>query len=142
MIFVASPLTAVVLEHAVMPLVTVLFSVQNFISVTLLAKVFSTFKIVKLLHLEEVRQKVKKSAKHIKFLYRTAIVSIWFCGVGIVGAAASDGAPTPLHGLALWWELAGDMANKAPELFLVSLPIVAIIGGFALLQYRISTRRR
>ena len=32
------------------------------------------------------------------------------------------------------------MANKAPELFLVSLPIVAIIGGFALLQYRISTR--
>jgi len=141
-IFVASPLTAVVLEHAVMPLVTVLFSVQNFISVTLLAKVFSTFKIVKLLHLEEVRQKVKKSAKHIKFLYRTAIVSIWFCGVGIVGAAASDGAPTPLHGLALWWELAGDMASKAPELFVVSLPIVAIIGGFALLQNRQSARRR
>jgi hypothetical protein len=141
-IFVASPLTAVVLEHAVMPLVTVLFSVQNFISVTLIAKVFSTFKIVKLLHLEEVRQKVKKSAKHIKFLYRTAIVSIWFCGVGIVGAAASDGAPTPLHGLALWWELAGDMASKAPELFVVSLPIVAIIGGFALLQNRQSARRR
>jgi len=141
-IFVASPLTAVVLEHAVMPLVTVLFSVQSFISVTLIAKVFSTFKIVKLLHLEEVRQKVKKSAKHIKFLYRTAIVSIWFCGVGIVGAAASDGAPTPLHGLALWWELAGDMASKAPELFVVSLPIVAIIGGFALLQHRQSARRR
>jgi hypothetical protein len=141
-IFVASPLTAVVLEHAVMPLVAVLFSVQNFISVTLIAKVFSTFKIVKLLHLEEVRQKVKKSAKHIKFLYRTAIVSIWFCGVGIVGAAASDGAPTPLHGLALWWELAGDMASKAPELFVVSLPIVAIIGGFALLQNRQSARRR
>jgi hypothetical protein len=141
-IFVASPLTAVVLEHAVMPLVAVLFSVQNFISVTLIAKVFSTFKIVKLLHLEEVRQKVKKSAKHIKFLYRTAIVSIWFCGVGIVGAAASDGAPTPLHGLALWWELAGDMASKAPELFVVSLPIVAIIGGFALLQHRQSAHRR
>jgi hypothetical protein len=141
-IFVASPLTAVVLEHAVMPLVTVLFSVQNFISVTLLAKVFSTFKIVKLLHLEEVRQKVKKSAKHIKFLYRTAIVSIWFCGVGIVGAAASDGAPTPLHGLALWWELASDMASKAPELFVVSLPVVAIIGGFALLQHRQSAHRR
>jgi hypothetical protein len=141
-IFVASPLTAVVLEHAVMPLVTVLFSVQNFISVTLLAKVFSTFKVVKLLHLEEVRQKVKKSAKHIKFLYRTAIVSIWFCGVGIVGAAASDGAPTPLHGLALWWELASDMASKAPELFVVSLPVVAIIGGFALLQHRQSAHRR
>ena len=141
-IFVASPLTAVVLEHAVMPLVTVLFSVQNFISVTLIAKVFSTFKIVKLLHLEEVRQKVKKSAKHIKFLYRTAIVSIWFCGVGIVGAAASDGAPTPLHGLALWWELASDMASKAPELFVVSLPVVAIIGGFALLQHRQSAHRR
>jgi hypothetical protein len=141
-IFVASPLTAVVLEHAVMPLVAVLFSVQNFISVTLIAKVFSTFKIVKLLHLEEVRQKVKKSAKHIKFLYRTAIVSIWFCGVGIVGAAASDGAPTPLHGLALWWELASDMASKAPELFVVSLPVVAIIGGFALLQHRQSAHRR
>ena len=141
-IFVASPLTAVVLEHAVMPLVTVLFSVQNFVSVTLLAKLFSSFKIVKLLHLEEVRQKVKKSAKHIKFLYRTAIVSIWFCGVGIVGAAASDGAPTPLHGLALWWELASDMASKAPELFLVSIPIVVLIGGFALLQYRWSVRGR
>ena len=141
-IFVASPFTAIVLEHAVMPLVTVLLSVQNFVSLTLLAKLLSGLKVVKLLHLEEVRQKVKKSAKQVKFVYRTAVVSIWLCGVGIVGAAASDGAPTPAHGLALWWELAGDMANKAPELFLVSLPIVTIIGGFALLQYRISTRRR
>jgi hypothetical protein len=141
-IFAASPLTAVVLEHAVMPLVAVLFSVQNFVSLAFLAKLFSSFKVVKLLHLEEVRQKVKKSAKHIKFLYRTAIVSIWFCGVGIVGAAASDGAPTPLHGLALWWELATEMVSKAPELFLVSIPIVVVIGGFALLQYRWSVRGR
>jgi hypothetical protein len=141
-IFVASPFTAIVLEHAVMPLATVLFSVQNFVSLTLLAKLFSGLKIVKLLHLEEVRQKIKKSAKQVKYVYRTAIISIWLCGVGIVGAAASDGAPTPAHGLALWWELAGDMASKAPELFIVSLPIVAIIGGFALLQHRQSARRR
>ena len=97
---------------------------------------------MKLLHLEEVRQKVKKSAKQVKFVYRTAVVSIWLCGVGIVGAAASDGAPTPAHGLALWWELAGEMANKAPELFLVSIPIVAVIGGFALLQHRMSPNGR
>ena len=141
-IFVASPFTAIVLEHAVMPLATVLFSVQNFVSLTLLAKLLSGLKVVKLLHLEEVRQKVKKSAKQVKFVYRTAVVSIWLCGVGIVGAAASDGAPTPAHGLALWWELAIEMASKAPELFLVSLPIVAVIGGFALVQYRISTRGR
>jgi hypothetical protein len=141
-IFVASPLTAVVLEHAVMPLVSVLFSIQSFVSITLLTNLFSGFKIVKLVHLEEARQKLKKATKQVKFVYRTAIVSIWFCGIGIVGAAASDGAPTPAHGLALWWDLAGDMAAKAPELFVVSLPIVAIIGGFALLQHRWSARGR
>jgi hypothetical protein len=141
-IFVASPFTAVVLKHAVMPLATVLFSVQNFVSLTLFTKMLSGLKIVKLLHLEEVRQKIKKSAKQVKYVYRTAIISIWMCGVGIVGAAASDGAPTPAHGLVLWWELAGDMVSQAPELFVVSLPIVAIIGGFALLQHRQSARRR
>ena len=141
-VFVASPLTAVVLEHAVMPVVAVLFSVQNFVNLAFLAKLFSNLKIIKLLHLEEVRQKVKKSAKHVKFLYRTAIVSIWFCGVGIVGAAASDGAPTPAHGFALWWELGAEMISKAPELFLVSLPIVVIIGSFALFQYRWSLTGR
>ena len=106
------------------------------------AKFFSGFKIIKLLQIEEVRQKVKKSAKHIKFLYRTAIVSIWFCGVGIVGAAASHGVPTPLHGLALWLDLATEMVSKAPELFLVSIPIVVVIGGFAMLQYGWSVRGR
>ena len=141
-IFAASPFTAVVLEHTITPLVTALFSVQSFVSLTFFAKFFSGFKIIKLLHLEEVRQKVKKSAKRIKFLYRTTVVSIWFCGVGIVGAAASGGAPTPLHGLALWAELATEMASKAPELFLVSIPIVVVIGGFALLQYRWSVRGR
>jgi hypothetical protein len=141
-IFVASPLTAVVLEHTIMPLVTALFSVQSFVSLTFFAKFFSGFKVIKLLHLEEVRQKVKKSAKRIKFLYRTTVVSIWFCGVGIVGAAASGGAPTPLHGLALWTEFATEMASKAPELFLVSIPIVVVIGGFASLQYRWSVRGR
>jgi hypothetical protein len=125
-----------------MPLVTALFSVQSFVSFAFFAKLFSGFKVVKLLHLEEVRQKVKKSAKRIKFLYRTTVVSIWFCGVGIVGAAASGGAPTPLHGIALWMELATEMASKAPELFLVSIPIVVVIGGFALLQYRWSVRGR
>jgi hypothetical protein len=141
-IFAASPFTAVVLEHTIMPLVTALFSVQSFVSFAFFAKLFSGFKVVKLLHLEEVRQKVKKSAKRIKFLYRTTVVSIWFCGVGIVGAAASGGAPTPLHGIALWMELATEMASKAPELFLVSIPIVVVIGGFALLQYRWSVRGR
>ena len=141
-IFAASPFTAAVLEHTIMPLVAVLFSVQNFVSLTFLAKLFSSFKVIKLLHLEEVRQKIKKSAKHIKFLYRTAIVSIWFCGVGIVGAAASHGAPTPLHGLALWLDLATEMVSKAPELFLVSIPIVVVIGGFAMLQYSWSVRGR
>jgi hypothetical protein len=34
------------------------------------------------------------------------------------------------------------MASKAPELFVVSLPVVAIIGGFALLQHRQSAHRR
>jgi hypothetical protein len=141
-IFVASPFTAIVLEHAVMPLVIVLFSVQNFVSLTLLAKLLSGLKVVKLLHLEEVRQKVKKSAEQVRFVYRTAVVSIWLCGVGIVGAAASDGAPTPAHGLALWWELAVEVASNGPELFVVSLPIVAFIGGFALLQYRWSSSTR
>jgi hypothetical protein len=136
-VFVASPLTGVVLKHTVMHLATVLFGLQNLISAALVTKLLVVLKLAKL---EEARQKVRKSASQIKFLYRTAIVSIWFCGVGIVGAAASDGAPTPLHGLALWWELATEMVSKAPELFLVSIPIVVVIGGFALLQYRWSVR--
>ena len=35
-----------------------------------------------------------------------------------------------------------EMISKAPELFLVSLPIVVIIGSFALFQYRWSLTGR
>ena len=138
-VFVASPLTGIVLKHTVMHLATVLFGIQNLISAAIVTKLLVVLKLMKL---EEARQKLKKGTKQVKFLYRTAIFSIWFCGIGVVGAAASDGAPTPAHGLALWWELAGDMAAKAPELFLVSIPIVAVIGGFALLQHRMSPNGR
>jgi hypothetical protein len=141
-ILVASPFAAVVLEHAIMPLVSVLFSMQNFISLTYLVKVFSGFKLVKLLHLEEARQKVRKSAKRVTWLYRTTVVSIAFCGLGILGAAASGGARTPLHGLELWWELLNQSLAVAPELILVSMPIVIGVGGFALLQSRLTTRQR
>lgn len=138
-VFLASPLTGLVLKHTVMPLATILFGIQNLISAAIVTKMLVVLKLMKL---EEARQKLKKGTKQVKFLYRTAIFSIWFCGIGVVGAAASDGAPTPAHGLALWWELAGEMANKAPELFLVSIPIVAVIGGFALLQHRMSPNGR
>jgi len=139
-IIVASPFAAIVLEHAIMPLVSVLFSMQNFISLSYVVKIFRGFKVIKLLHLEEVRQKVRKSAKRVKWLYRTTVTSIAVCGLGILGAAASGGAPTPLHGLELWWELVNQSVAVAPELFLVSLPIIVGIGGFALFQSRLASR--
>jgi len=141
-IIVASPFAAIVLEHAIMPLVSVLFSMQNFISLSYIMKIFSGFKVIKLLHLEEVRQKVRKSAKRVKWLYRTTVTSIAVCGLGILGAAASGGAPTPLHGLELWWELVNQSVAVAPELFLVSLPVIVGIGGFALFQSRLASRAR
>ena len=141
-ILLASPFTAVTLEHAIMPLVAVLFNMQNFITLAYLSKVFSTLKIVKLLHLEEVRQKVKKAAKRLKWVYRATATLASFCALGILGAAASGGAPTPIHGLELWWELVGQSIAVAPELFVVSLPIIGLIGGFALLQSRWNARSR
>lgn len=141
-IIVASPFAAVVLEHAIMPLVSVLFSLQNLVSLSYTVKLFSGFKIVKLLHLEEVRQKVRKAAKRVTWLYRTTMASIAICGLGILGAAASGGAPTPLHGLQLWWELVNQSVAVAPELFVVSLPIVIVVGGFALFQGRLTSRQR
>lgn len=139
-IVIASPFAAIVLKHAIMPLVSVLFSMQNFMSLSYLIKLFSGFKIVKLLHLEEVRQKVRKSAKRVKWVYRTTVTSIAFCGLGILGAAASGGAPTPLHGLELWWDLMSQSIAVAPELFLVTMPIVVGVGGFALVQNRLASR--
>lgn len=139
-IVLASPLTAIVIEDVIMPMVSVLFSLQNFITVAYFSKIFSSLKIVKLLHLEEVRQKIGKATKRITWLYRTTVVSIAFCSLGIVGAAAQGGAPTPVHGLELWLELAQQSLSAAPELFLVSIPLVVVIGGFALLQARWSTR--
>ncbi len=135
-IFVASPFTAIVLEHAIMPLVAVLFSVQNFISFAYFSKLVGSFKVVKLLKLEEVRQNIKRSVKRVKWLYRTTLTSISFCALGILGASASGNATTPLHGLKMWWSLALEAITVAPELFLVSLPTVAVIGGFALFQTR------
>ena len=49
-IFVASPFTAIVLESAVMPLLSVLFSVQSFISLASLSQLVKSFKVIKLLH--------------------------------------------------------------------------------------------
>lgn len=141
-IILASPFTAAVLEHAVMPMVAVLLSVQSFVNLTLLSKLLTGFKIVKLLHLEEVRHKIKKSVKRVKWLYRTSLTSITLCGLGILGSSASGGAPTPLHGLKMWWLLIDQAITVAPELFIVSLPVVAIIGGFALIQYRWSLKSR
>lgn len=141
-IFLASPFTSIVLKHAIMPLVSVLFSVQNYINLTYLAKFFTNFKVIKLLHLEEGRRAIKKSAKHTRWVYRASLTSISFCGLGILGASASGGAPTPLHGLKMWWLLVGQAVEVAPELFMVSLPIAAIIGGFALIQNRWSLRSR
>jgi hypothetical protein len=141
-IVVASPFVAIVLEHAIMPLVSVLFSMQNFISLSYIVKIFSGFKIIKLLHLEEVRQKVRKAAYRVTWLYRIAMASIALCGLGILGAAASGDAPTPVHGLELWWELLNQSIAVAPELFVVSLPIVFFIGGFAFFQSRLTSRQR
>ena len=140
-IFAASPLTAIVLKHAVMPMLTPLFGVQNLAAAPILAKIPNTLKTGKfLLKLEEVRRILEKQAKQIQWLYRSTVGSLVACGLGILGAAASGGAPTPLHGLELWWELAQQAIAVAPELFLVSLPIVAVIGGFALLQSRWNPR--
>jgi len=135
-IFAASPFTAIVLEHAIMPLVAVLFSVQSFISFAYFSKLISSFKVIKLLKLEEVRQITKKSIKRVRWLYRTTLTSISFCALGILGASASGDAATPLHGLKMWWSLAFEAVGAAPELFLVSLPTVVVIGGFALIQTR------
>lgn len=137
-IFLASPLTAVVLEHAIMPLVAVLFSIQNFVSLGYIAKLFSGLKIIKILHLEEVRQKVAKQFRRAQWLYRSTVFSISLCGLGILGSAASGGAPTPLHGLGLWIDLAQRAVADAPELFVVTIPVVALIGGFAVIQTRLS----
>lgn len=133
-IFAASPLTAIVLEHAIMPLVAVLFSVQSFISLAYLSKLVSGVKVIKLLHLVEVRQILTKSVKNIKWLYRTTLASVSFCALGVLGSAASGDAATPLHGLKMWWLLLEQAISVAPELFVVSLPIVVLIGGFALIQ--------
>lgn len=141
-IFLASPFTAIVLENAIMPMVAVLLSVQSFVNVSLLFKLFTGLKLIKLLHLEEVRQKIKKSAKRVKWLYRTSLTSITLCGLGILGSSASGGAPTPLHGLKMWWLLLDQAISVAPELFIVSLPVVVIIGGFAVIQYRWSIRSK
>lgn len=141
-ILVASPFTAIVLENSIMPLVAVLFSVQNFITLAYLSKVLATFKVVKLLKLVEAFKMIGKVARRMKWLYRTAVTSISFCGLGILGAAASGGAPTPLHGLELWWNLAHQSVGVAPELFLVSVPIVGGIGGFALIQNKFALKRR
>lgn len=140
-IFAASPLTAIVLKHAVMPLLTPLFGVQNLAAAPLIAKLPHGLKTGKfLLKLVEVRKIVEKQAKQVRWLYRTTVGSLVLCGLGILGAAASGGAPTPLHGLELWWELTNQSIAVAPELFLVSLPIVGVIGGFALLQSRWNSR--
>lgn len=139
-IFVASPLTAIVLKHAVMPMVSVLLSLQNMVSVSYVAKFITSLKILKLLHLEEVRQKIGKAARHVTWLYRTTTASIAICGLGIVGAAASGGAPTPVHGLETWWEFLQQAFGVAPELFLVSIPLVLLLGGFAIVQARWSVR--
>lgn len=140
-IFAASPLTAIVLKHAVMPMLTPLFGVQNLAAAPIIAKIPKTLKTGKfLLKLVEVRKILEKQARQILWLYRSAVGSLVLCGLGILGAAASGGAPTPLHGLELWWDLTQQAITVAPELFLVSLPIVAVIGGFALLQSRWSPR--
>ena len=133
-IFVASPFTAIVLENAIMPLLSMMFSVQSFISVASLSQLLSKLKIVKLLHLEKVRRNIRKSVKRIKWLYRTTLASVSFCALGILGSAASGDAATPLHGLKMWWLLLEQAISVAPELFVVSLPLVALIGGFALMQ--------
>ena len=135
-IFAASPFTAIVLEHAIMPLVAMLFSVQSFISLAYLSKLVSGVKVIKLLHLEEARRNITKSVKRIRWLYKTTLASISFCALGILGSAASGNAATPLHGLKMWWLLLEQAISVAPELFVVSLPVVAIIGGFALMQNR------
>ena len=133
-IFVASPFTAIVLESAIMPLLSVLFSVQSFISLASLSQLVKSFKVIKLLHLEEVRRNITKSVKRIRWLYRTTLASVSFCALGILGSAASGDAATPLHGLKMWWLLLEQAISVAPELFIVSLPLVALIGGFALMQ--------
>jgi hypothetical protein len=138
-IIIASPFAAIVLEHAIMPLVSVLFSMQNFLSLSYVVKLFSGLKIVKLLHLEEVRQKVRKSAQRVKWVYRATVTSVAFCGLGILGAAASGGAPTPLHGLELWWDLVNQSIAVAPELLLVTIPIVIGVGGFAIVQNKLAS---
>jgi len=140
-IFAASPLTAIVLKHAVMPMLTPLIGVQNLAAAPILAKIPNTLKTGKfLLKLVEVRKIVEKQAMQVQWLYRTTVGSLVLCGLGILGSAASGGAPTPLHGLELWWELTNQSIAVAPELFLVSLPIVGVIGGFALLQSRWNSR--
>lgn len=133
-IFAASPFTAIVLENAIMPLLSVLFSVQSFISFASLSQLVKSFKVIKLLHLEEVRRNITKSVKRIRWLYRTTLSSVLFCALGILGSAASGDAATPLHGLKMWWLLLEQAISVAPELFIVSLPLVALIGGFALMQ--------
>lgn len=141
-IFLASPLTAIVLEHAIMPLVAVLFSVQNFVSVGYLANFLSGLKFVKILKLEEARQRVAKQFRRVRWLYRSTAISVSLCGLGILGSAASGGAPTPLHGLQLWIDLVKQALTLAPELFVVTIPVVVLIGGFAVVQTRWSTRAR
>ena len=143
-VFLASPLTAIVLKHAVMPLVTTLFGIPSFISVGSLGKLLAKVKIIKLLHLEEVRQRVLHAARQVKWLYRTTVSSIAICVLGIFGAAASGGAPTPLHGLEMWIDLFQQSWAVAPDLFLVTMPIVLVLSGFAMFQarYSVSSRRR
>lgn len=141
-VFLASPLTAIVLKHAIMPLATTLFSIPSFVSVSSLGKLLT--KVIKLLKLEEVRQRVLPAARHVKWLYRTTVSSIAVCVLGIFGAAASGGAPTPLHGLEMWIDLFQQSWAVAPELFLVTMPIVLVLSGFAMFQarYSVSSRRR
>jgi hypothetical protein len=141
-VFLASPLTAVVLEHAVMPLVSTLFNVQGFVSLGKAGAVLSKVKFIKILHLGEVRQRVLHAAWHVRWLYRTTMTSIAICILGILGAAASGGALTPIHGLEMWIELVQQSWAVAPELFLVSAPLVVLIGGFAMLQTRPPWRGR
>lgn len=141
-VFLASPLTAIVLEHAVMPMISTLFSVQSFVSFGYVGQILSKVKFIKILHLEEVRQRVLHAAWHVRWLYRTTMASIAVCVLGILGAAASGGALTPLHGLEMWVELVQQSWAVAPELFIVSAPLVVLIGGFAILQARTPRRRR
>ena len=140
-VFLASPLTAIALKHAVMPLVSTLFSVPSFVSFGSIGKLISKVKIIKLLHLEEVRQRVLHAAWHIRWLYRTTMASLAICVLGILGAAASGDAPTPFHGLEMWVELVQQSWSVAPELFIVTLPTVLVLGGFAVIQAR-PTRSR